>query len=191
VTSGSAGAGSGPAPEPAPAPMHPGSRAAGRVVLLMGVSGAGKSAVGRLVADELGARLIDADDLHSAANVERMRAGLPLRDEDRAPWLRDVHAAVAADVDAGRPVVLACSALKRRYRTALLAGFADPAVVLLQVDRPTLDRRLRNRPDHFMPAGLLDSQLHDLEPPHDAIVIPAVGSVRATAQSVVRALRGR
>jgi gluconokinase len=160
-----------------------------RVVLLMGVSGAGKSVVGRRLAAELGAVLVDADDLHPPANIERMRAGVPLREVDRAPWLREVHDTVAAAVDAGRPVVLACSALKARYRTALLAGFEDPVVVLLQADRATLDRRLRDRPDHFMPPDLLDSQLEDLEPPADAIAISATGTERSTVAAVIRALR--
>ncbi len=155
----------------------------------MGVSGAGKSVVGRRLAAELGAVLVDADDLHPPANIERMRAGVPLREVDRAPWLREVHDTVAAAVDAGRPVVLACSALKARYRTALLAGFEDPVVVLLQADRATLDRRLRDRPDHFMPPDLLDSQLEDLEPPADAIAISATGTERSTVAAVIRALR--
>ena len=155
----------------------------------MGVSGAGKSVVGRRLAAELGAVLVDADDLHPPANIERMRAGVPLREVDRAPWLREVHDTVAAAVDAGRPVVLACSALKARYRTALLAGFEDPVVVLLQADRATLDRRLRDRPDHFMPPDLLDSQLEALEPPADAIAISATGTERSTVAAVIRALR--
>ena len=158
------------------------------LILVMGVAGSGKTTVARWLAGALDADAIDADDYHSAANVERMRHGIPLDDAAREPWLRAVHEAVLARRAAGRRVVLACSALKASYREVLLDGIPDTAVVFLSVDRATLDRRLRSRPGHFMPASLLDSQLVDLEPPEDAIVVRETDDEKATVDGIVRAL---
>jgi gluconokinase len=137
------------------------------VVVVTGVSGSGKSTIGRALADRLGWDLLEGDDFHPAANVEKMRRGVPLDDADRAPWLDRLHAAIAGRVAEGRPAVLASSALKRRYRDRLREGFdpGDVRFVHLDVDRATLERRLRGREGHYMPATLLDSQLADLEPP--------------------------
>ena len=141
------------------------------VIMVMGVSGSGKSTVGRALADSLGAEYLDADAFHSPANVERMREGIPLDDAARQPWLLIVRGAVLDRVKAGRRLVFACSALKAAYRHTLLDGIDDVAVVFLKVDRAVLEERLRTRHGHFMPASLLDSQLADLEPPTDAIVV--------------------
>jgi gluconokinase len=142
-----------------------------RVVLVMGVAGAGKTTLGTALARRLGACFIDADDLHSADNVARMERGIPLDDADRAPWLRDVRAAVDQELGRGHDVILACSALKATYRDVLLGGLERAVVVHLRVDRATLERRLASRPGHYMPASLLDSQLEALEEPGDAIVV--------------------
>ncbi len=164
--------------------------AAPGVILVMGVSGSGKTTVGRALAGRLGASFIEADDYHSAANVARMHSGVPLDDEARWPWLRSVHDAVVAAVrqSSTGQVVVACSALKAAYRDVLLAGLENVAVVFLSVDRSTLDDRLRHRPRHYMPATLLDSQLRDLEPPGDAIVVKATGGIDATVDQVMEAL---
>ena len=140
-----------------------------QVILVMGVAGSGKSTVGRALAEALGIEFLDADDFHSAANVTRMAAGIPLDDEARRPWLQSVHAAIAGKAGAGEPVVVACSALKQAYRDVLLNGFADAAVIHLDVDRATLEARLRSRREHFMPVSLLDDQLATLEKPMGAI----------------------
>lgn len=141
-----------------------------RVILVMGVAGSGKSTVGRALAEALDVEFLDADDFHSAANVARMAAGIPLDDDARRPWLENVHAAIAGMAAAGDGrVVVACSALKQAYRDVLLAGFADTAVVHLDVDRATLEARLRSRREHFMPVSLLDDQLATLEKPTGAI----------------------
>jgi len=127
---------------------------------VIGVSGSGKSTVGRVLAERLGIAFIDGDDLHSADAVEKMASGVPLTDEDREPWLHRVAAAAGE-----QHVVIACSALRRRYRDLLRAESGRPvAFVHLDVAREALVARLGRRRGHFMPASLLDSQLATLEP---------------------------
>ncbi|WP_332908236.1 gluconokinase [Naasia lichenicola] len=133
-------------------------------VVVMGASGSGKSTIGRLLADRLACDFVDADDLHPDANKAKMHAGIPLTDEDRSPWLHLVGRAIATEVDAGREVVVACSALKRAYRDILRS--AAPGVEFLYLDgsRELLAQRLSARSGHFMSPTLLDSQLATLEP---------------------------
>ncbi|MGW9184453.1 gluconokinase [Agromyces sp. NPDC055661] len=135
-------------------------------LVVMGPSGAGKSVVGAALAERLASRFpglafVDADDLHPAANVDKMRAGVPLDDADRRPWLRVVGEALAAG-EAGR--VIACSALRRRYRDVIREACPDATFVELVVPTGELAERLGSRPGHFMPASLLASQLEALEP---------------------------
>ena len=134
-------------------------------LVIMGVSGSGKSTV----AEALAARIdrgeyIDADDLHPASNVAKMAAGRPLNDVDRAPWLDRVGLTMRASSDAGRTPVMACSALKRTYRQRILAGEPEAFFVLLDVGHDELERRMHSRRGHFMPASLLQSQLATLQP---------------------------
>jgi len=133
------------------------------VVVLMGVSGCGKSTVGGVLAGRLGWDLGEGDDLHPAANVAKMAAGHPLTDDDRWPWLRRVRGWIDEHVAAGQPGVVTCSALKRAYRDVL----REPHVVFVYLagTRDQLLARLTARQGHFMPPALLDSQLADLEPP--------------------------
>jgi gluconokinase len=143
-------------------------------VVVMGVSGCGKSTVGRALAEARRAVFIDADDLHPPENLARMAAGVPLDDEARAPWLDAVAAAITARSGAGDSVVVACSALRRRYRDVLRE--AGPVqFVLLDASEALLRDRLAERPDHFMPASLLADQLATLERPGpdepDAMVV--------------------
>jgi gluconokinase len=130
-------------------------------VVIMGVSGCGKSTVGRLLVAELGGVFIDADDLHSGANIAKMASGIPLTDEDREPWLHQVGARLAHEDDT---VVVACSALTRSHRDLIRAAAPDAAFVHLHGDRALLAERMTTRPGHFMPVSLLDSQLATLEP---------------------------
>lgn len=131
-------------------------------VVVMGVSGCGKTTVGRLLAQHLGVPFIEGDELHPARNVELMASGIALTDEDRSGWLD----AVAAEL-ARRPqgAVASCSALRRRYRDRLRRAVPDLRFVHLQGDRTVLEGRLSKRRGHYMPASLLDSQLQTLEPP--------------------------
>jgi gluconokinase len=135
--------------------------AAAAPVVVMGVSGAGKSTIGAALAVRYDGAYVDGDDLHPPANVERMRAGTPLTDDDRWPWLDTIGRTLAA---ADRPLFLACSALKRVYRDRILE--AAPATRFLHLDLPraVLEARMAAREGHYMPASLLDSQLATLEP---------------------------
>lgn len=128
----------------------------------MGVSGAGKSTVGRLLAERLGVPYAEADDFHPPANIAKMSAGMPLTDEDRWPWLDALAGWIAEHTGTGG--VVTCSALKRVYRDRLRAAGGNVWFLHLRVDRQVLAGRVAHRPGHFMPAALLDSQLADLQP---------------------------
>ena len=158
------------------------------VIVVMGVSGAGKTAIGRALASATKASFVDADDLHSAANVAKMRSGAPLDDDDRAPWLAAVRAVIARWLDDATDGVVACSALKQSYRDTLMKPHENVHLVYLRADRATLERRLRARSQHFMPASLLDSQLSTLEPPTDAIVVDAARPIDEVVRAIVSAV---
>jgi gluconokinase len=134
-------------------------------IVVMGVSGCGKSTVGTRLARELGATFLDADDFHPPDNVERMRAGMALTDAERAPWLDALTARLLAAGAADEKVVLACSALKRSYRDALRRGAPALTLVHLTGSPALLAERVTARPGHYMPPTLLPSQLATLEPP--------------------------
>ena len=143
-----------------------GERRSTQAIIIMGVSGSGKSTLAALLADRLACPFFEGDSFHSEASVAKMRAGQPLTDTDRWPWLDRLGAAIGSAVAGQRRSVAACSALRRAYRDRLRAAIAAPTVfVLLEADRYELTRRLENRPGHYMPASLLDSQLATLEKP--------------------------
>lgn len=159
------------------------------MLVVMGVSGSGKSTIARRLAEALGYAFLDGDDLHPPANIARMSAGVPLEDADRIPWLDAIAAWMRRELAGGRSAVVACSALKRAYRERLRQ--VGPAVrfVYLEVDHDELARRMRGR-KHFMPPTLLGSQLATLEEPHSdepAVRVDANGPIEAT---VARALGG-
>jgi gluconokinase len=159
-----------------------------RRIVVMGVSGAGKSTVGMELARLLGIDFEDADALHPETNVAKMAAGTPLTDADRAPWLFAVGGLLAASQHG---LVVACSALKRVYRDAIRAAAPDTVFVLLSVPRAELSDRVANRPGHFMPVSLLDSQLETLEPleaDESGVVVDSEGGVTATAERVLERL---
>jgi gluconokinase len=132
----------------------------------MGVSGSGKSTLGALLADSLGCPFLEGDDFHAREAIEKMRGGAPLDDEDRWPWLERIGAATAQSIAAHGGAVVACSALRRRYRDRLRSAVGQPVrFILLENDRARLLERLASRACHFMPASLLDSQLATLERP--------------------------
>lgn len=164
------------------------------VIVVMGVSGAGKSTVARRLASRLGWDFEEGDALHSASNLAKMAAGEALTDADRAPWLAAVVSWIDTELAASRHGVITCSALKRSYRDQL----RRPGVLflLLDVPRPELERRVTHRHGHFMPASLLDSQLQALEPPagdEDAVTVQSgaegVDAVVARVLPIVDARR--
>lgn len=142
------------------------------IIVLMGVSGAGKTTVGQALASDLHWRFTDADEYHFAANVAKMHAGIPLTDEDRAPWLQSLHNAIVAWLAGGENVVLACSALKAAYRDLLVVS-PDVKLVYLRGSMELIAARLASRHGHYMDSRLLRSQFQTIEEPKDALTIDA------------------
>lgn len=161
-------------------------RAPVRILILTGVAGSGKSTVGRALAARLGWRFHDADDLHAPASIERMRRGEPLDDELRQPWLRRVRQLIETAAAGGEGVVIACSALKERYRRTLADGIEGIRFVLLRGDPALLRERLERRTGHFAGARLLESQLAALEPPPDALTVDVSLPVDAIVDRIVQ-----
>jgi gluconokinase len=156
------------------------------IVLLMGVTGSGKTTVGQLLAQQLGWEFADADSFHSPASVERMRQGIPLDDAERAPWLNSIHAAMVQRSNDGRSVVLACSALKRAYRQQLTDGL-QVRTVYLKGTFGVISDRLRDRRGHFATANLLASQFATLEEPQRAMAV----NIEQTPEEIVTEIRNR
>ena len=150
----------------------------------MGVSGAGKSTVGSLLASDLGWDFADADNYHSAENVEKMRQGMPLTDADRGPWLEKLRALISEWLDAGKNGVLACSALRQAYRDRLRLN-QQVRFVYLKGEPDLLSERLLQRPGHYMKQPMLESQLATLEEPLDAVTV----SANSTPPEIVREIR--
>ncbi len=149
-------------------------------LVVMGVSGCGKSAVGAEIAKNSGGRLIEGDAFHPQANIEKMSAGHPLNDEDRAGWLTRLGEEVAKAVSNGEKPVLTCSALKRIYRDRLRAAVPGLGFVFLELTKELASERCAHRPGHFMPASLVDSQFATLEPPYGedrTLVVDAAKSI--------------
>jgi gluconokinase len=157
-------------------------------IILMGVAGSGKTAVGSQVARRLGWTFLDADDFHPAANVEKMKRGIPLDDNDRAPWLKRMHAELRRQLSENHSVLLACSALKAAYRDTLGNRLPGVHFVFLDVDQSTLLDRLQKRQAHFFPKELLDSQLATLEPPKDAFMVSANRPIGEVVETIVDAV---
>ena len=161
------------------------------MILVMGVSGCGKTSVGSELAAALGYRFVDADDYHPSANVEKMRAGQALDDHDREPWLARLNALLRHSAARHQPVVLACSALRERYRARLADRLPALTIVHLSGTPDTVARRLAARNHRYMPASLLKSQFEALEPPKgEAIEIditPGVGTIVNTLLTRLRA----
>jgi gluconokinase len=153
-------------------------------LIVMGVSGSGKSTIGEALAARLGFAFEDGDRFHPASNVAKMSAGIPLTDEDRWPWLRAIAEEIDRVGDAGGHVVIACSALKRAYRDILVHGRRDVRIVFLQGTPPLIASRLAQRKGHFMPPGLLESQFKTLEPP-GADENPVTVSIDAAVEKIV------
>jgi gluconokinase len=167
-----------------------------KVVIVMGVSGCGKSTVGALLASRLHWEFEDADWFHPAANVDKMHSGIPLTDEDRWPWLHAVAARIDKTRRSGGHDVIACSALKRRYRDVLIGDRDDVRLVYLKGEEALIARRLATRHEHFMPRSLLHSQYEALEEPgpeENPIVVsiePRPGEIVARILSALSMVEG-
>jgi len=162
-----------------------------QVLVLMGVSGSGKTTVAERLAARLGWTFQEGDALHPASNVEKMRAGQALTDEDRAPWLATIAAWIDGQIQAGQHGIITCSALKRSYRDLIANGRPGVQVVYLHADRASLEQHVRGRHHEFMPTTLLDSQLATLQEPtpdEHAIQVEVSGPVDETVNDIVRQL---
>ena len=155
------------------------------IVLVMGVAGVGKTTLGEALARALGARFIDADDYHAPENVAKMKAGIPLEDADRWPWLQRLNGILKDEQKA----VLACSALKERYRRRLAEGLKDFKVVYLHASAGLIRERMKARKHRYMPAALLESQLATLEPPSGAIAVDVAATPEQCVAAILTELR--
>jgi gluconokinase len=159
------------------------------IVIVFGVSGGGKTTIGKLLADELGWQFYEADDFHPRSNIEKMRRGRPLTDEDRWPWLERLREQITRSIAAKENAVLACSALKRAYRERLRVG-DDVKFVFLRGDYPLIENQLRGRRGHFMSPALLKSQFADLEEPKPDEGVLTIDLGR-TPQELVKEIKGK
>ena len=155
------------------------------VIVLMGVTGSGKTTVGELLGQQLGWAYYDADDFHPAANMRKMASGVPLADEDRWPWLETLAAAIGQWLRAEQGAILGCSALKQSYRDLLVGGRPGVQIVHLKGPKALIARRLAMRQHRYMPATLLDSQFATLEEPGDALSV-AIGPPPAAIAATIR-----
>ena len=159
-----------------------------RALVIMGVTGCGKSTVAAAMCEQTGATLIEGDAFHPEENVRKMRAGIPLTDGDRQGWLERLGAELARAVATGVPAVLTCSALKRRYRDVLRTAVPRLGFVFLQLSPEAAAERVAHRAGHFMPASLVDSQFRDLESPvgePDVLAVWATDPVDAIVEETV------
>ena len=140
------------------------------VIYIMGVSGSGKTTIGQMLAAQTALPFFDADDFHPAANKEKMKSGIALTDDDRIPWLQNLHQ-VATDQNKIKGAIIACSALKEKYRSILTNGIAQPAFIFLQGTYESILNRVEKRSGHFMPPQLLQSQFDSLEIPFHAFTV--------------------
>ena len=161
------------------------------IVLVMGVSGVGKTTLGAALARELGWRYLDADDYHPPGNVAKMSAGMPLDDADRRPWLGHINAELLRLQAGGESAVLSCSALKEAYRETLRAGVGNFRTVYLHGDFDLVRARAEAREHRYMPASLLQSQFAALEPPADAVAIDVRQPPAQCRRAIREALRLR
>ena len=161
------------------------------ILLIMGVSGAGKTTIAEILAARLGWPFKDGDSLHPESNIAKMKAGIPLTDADRLPWLARVAAWIDRQRASGQPGLITCSALKRSYRQIVIGDRPEVRLVYLRGTRDVLAARLAARRDHFMPASLLDSQLDTLEEPgpdENPITVDIDQAADAVADEIVRRL---
>ena len=150
--------------------------------ILMGVAGCGKTTIGSKLAESLGVLFLDADDFHPEANLKKMSSGTPLDDSDRIPWLEILR----EELRSNRGCVLACSALKQKYRSILEDADRNTVFIMLDISKETARRRLLSRANHFMPEALIDSQFDSLERPTDVLVVDAETPVNSVLDAILR-----
>lgn len=160
-----------------------------QIVLLMGVCGTGKSTIGKLLGQELGWSFFDADDFHPPENVEKQRQGIPLTDDDRWPWLRNMHAKMLEMERLGESAIFGCSALKGSFRELLRDGLSRFCLVHLYGDKELIRERVANRKGHFMPASLVDSQFATLEAPDEALAFDVQLSPEEIVKQILKEIR--
>jgi gluconokinase len=159
------------------------------IVVVMGVAGSGKTTVGTMLADAMNCPFLEGDSLHSAANVEKMSHGVPLTDDDRAPWLAAIHARLLDSFTRGECLVVGCSALKHSYR-ALLADGIPITWIYLKGSAALIRSRLQHRSGHYMKADMLASQFEALEEPSDALIVDVSQPPAAIVEQILTELRG-
>lgn len=159
------------------------------ILLVMGVTGSGKSTVGKMLAERLGWPFLEADDFHSAANKAKMHRGVPLTEVDRLPWLEAIHAELVKQDAAGKNVVLACSALSRKYRRILVANL-KVKLVYLRGSKALIAARLRNRTHHFTGEAILDDQFAVLQEPQKALVLDIEEEPGKIVEEILKKLPG-
>jgi gluconokinase len=159
-----------------------------KVIVLMGVAGSGKTTVGIKLAQELGWEFYDADQFHSEENIEKMARGIPLTDADRWPWLDRLHNLILDRLKKDRPAVLACSTLKKVYQERLLRDTRRATLVFLRGGFDLIYERLQERQDHYMEAGMLESQFAALEEPEEALAVEIESAPNEIAEEIVRRL---
>jgi gluconokinase len=157
-----------------------------RFIIVMGVSGSGKTSVGKVLAEHLKWDFYDADDFHPPENVAKMASGIPLDDSDRAPWLAALHDLISSSLRQNKSGVLACSALKERYRQKLMNGSEGVQLVYLKGSYDLIWSRMATRPDHYMQPQMLQSQFDALEEPSNALTVDISLSVEEIAQFVIK-----
>ena len=154
----------------------------------MGVSGSGKTTIGRLLSEKTGIPFFDGDDFHSAANKEKMKAGSPLTDADRQGWLQSLNK-LAIEESVKQGAIIACSALKEKYRKLLSENLDNPAWVFLKGSFELISHRMKNRTGHFMPPVLLQSQFDTLELPHSAIIVQIENEPEEITDNIIQHLK--
>lgn len=163
-------------------------------LVVMGVSGSGKSTIAQALSERVGWNNEDGDQYHPRSNVDKMRSGQPLSDADRLPWLQAIAARIDEVCRSKQHLVISCSALKRSYRDVLVHGRDDVRLVYLKGSRAVIAERLANRKNHFMPAGLLDSQFEILEPPapaERAIIVSVEAPIATIVDGIIAAMRSK
>lgn len=159
-----------------------------KAIVVMGVSGSGKTSVGQTLASSLGWPFFDGDDFHPSANIEKMANGIPLTDQDRFPWLQDLQQLVHRHLEQDQSLVLACSALKARYRAILRENNTSLRFVYLRGSFETIAERMQHRDDHYMKVGMLQSQFASLEEPDDALCVSIEPPVEMIVREIIQSL---